>query len=90
MNTSPKSSVTPIRHPIKACRHTHPMTMTPVDMRKVIAKATSRTENSSEEEIDPWITLIEDAASKIRAQYDDILQSFLMKSYGVSEAEKNL
>ena len=64
------------------------MTMTPVNMRKVKAKATSRTENSSEEEIDPWTTLIEDAASKIRAQCDDILQSFLIEGYDVSEVEK--
>ena len=32
------------------------------------------TEDSSEEEIDPWSTLINDAASKVRDQYDDILQ----------------
>ena len=33
------------------------------------------TENSSEEEIDPWTTLINDAASKVRDRYDEILQS---------------
>ena len=35
------------------------------------------TENSSEEEIDPWTTLINDAASKVRDQYEDILQALL-------------
>ena len=39
------------------------------------------TENSSEEEIDPWSTLINDAASKVRDQYDDILQALLMEGY---------
>ena len=33
------------------------------------------TENSSAEEIDPWTTLINDAASKVRDRYDEILQS---------------
>ena len=36
------------------------------------------TENSSEEEIDPWATLINDAASKVQDQNDDILQALLM------------
>ena len=31
------------------------------------------TENSSDEEIYPWMTLINDAASKVQDQYDDIL-----------------
>ena len=31
------------------------------------------TENSSEEEIGPWTTLINDAVSKVREQYEDIL-----------------
>ena len=33
------------------------------------------TENSSEEEIDHWTALINDAASKVREQYEDILQA---------------
>ena len=37
------------------------------------------TENSSKEEIDPWTTLINDAASKVREQYDDLLQALLMQ-----------
>ena len=38
-------------------------------------------EDSSEEEIDPWSTLINDAASKVRDQYDDILQALLMEGH---------
>ena len=53
------------------------------------------TENSSEEELDPWTTLINDAASKVRDQYEDILQAILMEGHDESEAkqeafEKNL
>ena len=43
-------------------------------------------ENSSEEEIDPWATLINDAASQVRTQYDDILQALLMDGHDESEA----
>ena len=46
------------------------------------------TENSSEEEIDPWTTLINDAASKVRDQYDDILQALLMEGHDESEAKQ--
>ena len=46
------------------------------------------TENSSEEEIDPWSTLINDAASKVRDQYDDILQALLMEDHDESEANR--
>ena len=46
------------------------------------------TENSSEEEIDPWTTFINDAASKVRAQYDDILQVLLMEGHDESEAKQ--
>ena len=46
------------------------------------------TENSSEEETDPWTTLIDDAASKVRAQYDDILQTLLMEGRDESEAKE--
>ena len=49
------------------------------------------TENSSDEEIDPWSTLINDAASKVRSQYDDILQALLMEGQydgGSSEAKQ--
>ena len=45
-------------------------------------------ENSSEEEIDPWTTLINDAASKVRDQYDDILQAFFMEGHDKSEAKQ--
>ena len=45
------------------------------------------TENSSEEEIDPWTTLINGAAPKVRDQYDDILQALLMEGYDESEAK---
>ena len=46
------------------------------------------TENSSEEEIDPWSTLINDAASKVRDQYDDILQALLMEGHDESKAKQ--
>ena len=46
------------------------------------------TENSSEEEIDPWSTLINDVASKVRDQYDDILQALLMEGHDESEAKQ--
>ena len=46
------------------------------------------TENSSEEEIDPWRTLINDAASKVRDQYEDILQALLMEGHDESEAKE--
>ena len=46
------------------------------------------TENSSEEEIDPWSTLINDPASKVRDQYDDILQALLMEGHDESEAKQ--
>ena len=46
------------------------------------------TENSSEEEIDPWSTLINDAASKVRDQYEDILQALLMEGHDENEAKE--
>ena len=46
------------------------------------------TKNSSEEEIDPWTTLINDAASKVRDQYEDILQALLMEGHNESEAKQ--
>ena len=46
------------------------------------------TENSSDEEIDPWSTLINDAASKVRDQYDDILQALLKEGHDESEAKQ--
>ena len=47
------------------------------------------TENSFEEEIDPWSTLINDAASKVQDQYDDILQVLLMEGHDESEAKED-
>ena len=46
------------------------------------------TENSSVEEIDPWSTLINDAASMVRDQYDDILQALLMKGHDETKAKE--
>ena len=46
------------------------------------------TENSSDEELDPWSTLINDAASKVRDQYENILQALLMEGHDESEAKK--
>ena len=46
------------------------------------------TEDSSEDEIDPWSTLINDAASKVRDQYDDILQALLMEGHDESKAKE--
>ena len=39
------------------------------------------TENCFEEEIDPWTTLINNAASKVQAQNDEILQALVMEGY---------
>ena len=50
-------------------------------------QSSTTTENSSEEEIDSWSTLINDAASKVRDQYDDILQVLLMEGHDESEAK---
>ena len=46
------------------------------------------TENSSGEELDPWTTLINDAASKVRDHYEDILQALLMEGHDESEAKE--
>ena len=46
------------------------------------------TENSSDEEIDPWSTLINEAASKVRDQYDDILQALLIEGHDESKAKE--
>ena len=46
------------------------------------------TENSSEDELDPWATLIDDAASKVREQYEDILQVLLIEGYDENEAKQ--
>ena len=46
------------------------------------------TENSSDEEINPWTTLINDAASKVRDQYNDILQALLMEGHDESKAKE--
>ena len=50
------------------------------------------TENStsSEGEIDPWTILINDAASKVREQYEDILQALLMKGHDEIEAKQEI
>ena len=40
------------------------------------------------EELDPWTTLINDAASKVQDQYDDILQALLMEVHDESEAKE--
>ena len=50
-------------------------------------QSTITTENNSEEETDPWTALIDDAASKVRTQYDDILNSLLMKGCDECEAK---
>ena len=44
--------------------------------------------NSSEEENNPWATLINDAVSKVRDQYDDILQALLMEGHDESEEKQ--
>ena len=46
------------------------------------------TENSSGEELDPWTTLINNAASKVRDHYEDILQALLMEGHDESEAKE--
>ena len=49
----------------------------------------SSSENSSDEESDLWTTLINDAASKVRDQYDDILQTLLMEGHDESKAKED-
>ena len=39
----------------------------------------------SEQEIDPWTTFTNDAASKAREQYKNILQTLLVKGHDDSE-----
>ena len=51
-------------------------------------QGSATTENSFDEELDPWSTLINDAASKVRDQYDDILQALLMEGHDESEAKE--
>ena len=46
------------------------------------------TENSCEEEIDPWSTLINDVVSKVQDQYNEILQAFLMEGHNESKAKE--
>ena len=46
------------------------------------------TKNSSDEKIDLWTILINDAASKVRDQYEDILQALLMEGHDESEAKE--
>ena len=46
------------------------------------------TEDSSEEEIDPWSTLINDAASEVRDKYHGILRALLMESHDESKAKE--
>ena len=45
-------------------------------------------ENSSEGEIDPWSTLIKDASSKVRAQYEEILQVLVMEDDDENETKQ--
>ena len=45
----------------------------------------SRSENCSEEEVDSWSTLIEHEAFKVRAQYEEILQTLLMEGHDGNE-----
>ena len=48
----------------------------------------SSSENSSAEEIDSGRTLIKDAASKARAQYEEIFQELLMEGHDENEAKQ--
>ena len=50
-------------------------------------QSTITTENNSKEETDRWNALIDDAASKVRTQYDDILNSLLIEGCDESEAK---
>ena len=57
-------------------------------LKKNKGQSSITTENSSEEEIDPWSILINDASSKVREQYDEILQALLMEGHDESEAKQ--
>ena len=48
------------------------------------------TENSSEGEIDPWTTLIDNATSKVRAQDEEILQTLLMEGQNEKAKQKEI
>ena len=81
MNTVQIATMMAMRHPVKAWRHmcSVMMTMTPVR----IPKAASQLKT-----VDPWTTLIKDTASKVRDEYDDILQALLMEGDDESEAKQ--
>ena len=51
-------------------------------------QSSNTTENSFEEELDPWTTLINDTSSRVRDQYDDILQALLMQGHDEGEAKQ--
>ena len=67
---------------------THPednSSLTTEERDESSSESSITTENSFEEEIDPWIN---DAASKVRAKHYDVLQVLLMKDYDKSEAKQ--
>ena len=45
--------------------------------------------NSSDEENDPWTTLINEAVSKVWDQYKEILQEFLMEVHDENKAKED-
>ena len=45
--------------------------------------------NSSDEENDPWTTLINEAVSKVWDQYKEILQELLMEGHDESKAKED-
>ena len=59
-------------------------------MNKVLKKnkAASQLKTVLNEEIDPWSTLINNAASKVQDQNDDILQALLMEGHDESKAKE--
>ena len=82
-----RNLVMPMRHPshpMKAWGRTRPTMMT---MR--IPKMISSSENSSDEENNPWTTLINEAVSKVWDQYKEILQELLMEGHGESKAKED-
>ena len=48
----------------------------------------SSSENSFDEESDPWTTLINDSVSKVWDQYKEILQALLMDGHDESKAKE--
>ena len=79
-----RNLVMPMRHP------SHPMgTHASHDDDDEDTEDESSSGNSSDEENDPWNTLINEAVSKVWNQYKEILQELLMEGHDESKAKED-